>query len=311
MRKRGQWNLITSFSLIMCMALSLVMASPNVARAEDTAPTEQTEPTAVTLNLTTKDISPGEVFQLIPTLTPATATTTYTWNSSLPSNASVDSNGIVTGLAIGSTDITVTTANGKTASCHVNVRIRSYTQVIFEENEVKVQPGEVQKIEGEVYPTDAIYTELFWESTNTEIATVERDSSKHRKAYISGEKVGKCYIIVRNKDGQEIGSIRVRVGSPSGLEKMKSVKASKVTITELKRGKGTFKVKYKKVTDASGYQIKYKKSGKWIVIDTTKKSFTVNKLQKGTYKVKVRAYRKYEGKKYYGHYSKTQKIKVK
>ncbi len=336
MRKQNRRNMFTSLIMIICLSLTVFFNTAIATRAEgETTPGGQTEPGAgngsevvtvpdteavtvdanepqgVTLDITTRDISPGESFTLTPTLTPTTATTTYTWNSSQSSYATVDSNGLVKGVAIGSTDITVTTANGKTASCHVNVRQKNYTQLLFEDDEIKIKPDEIETITGEVYPTDAINTEIIWESTNTEIATVERDSKKYRKAYVHGLKVGKCRVIAKNKDGQEIGSIKVRVGSPTGLEKMKNVKASKVTISELKRGKGQFKVKYAKITDASGYQIKYRKSGKWIIVETTKRSFTAKKLPKGTYKVKVRAFRKYEGKKYYGHFSKSQKIKVK
>lgn len=270
--------------------------------------------TSISLNASSKTLAPGESFQLEWTVLPEDATNKQvTINSSNPGAATVSDSGLVQAVSIGTTNITVTAkdGSGKSATCEVIVKPKTYTQLLFEDNEIKLQPGEVQKIQGEVYPSDAINQEIFWESTNTEVATVERDDNKYRKAYIYGEKVGKCYIIARNKEGQEIGSIKVKVGNPSALEKMKNVKASKVVISELKRGKGTFKVKYKKVTDASGYQIKYKKSGKWLIIDTTKRSCTVKKLPKGTYKVKVRAYRIYNGKKYYGHFSKSQKIKVK
>ena len=305
MRRSGRLNQLTSFVLIMCLAFSVFILSPDIAKAEDV------EPTGVTLNVTTKDISPGETFQLQATVAPQGVSTTLTWTSSNTTNVTVDNNGVITGVNIGSADITVKTSNEKMASCHVNVRQKNYTQLIFEENEIKLQPGEVAKIEGEVYPADAINTEIYWESTNTEVATVEGDENKSRKAYVTGVKVGYCHVIAKNKAGEQIGLIKIKVGNPSGLEKAKIVKASKVIITELKRGKGTFKVKYKKIDEASGYQIKYKKSGQWKIIDTTKRSYTVKNLPKGKYKVKVRAYRKYNGKKYYGHYSKTQKIKVK
>ena len=50
------------------------------------------------------------------------ANTTITWSSSNSSIASVDSNGKVTAHSDGYVSITARTSNGKTASCHVNVK---------------------------------------------------------------------------------------------------------------------------------------------------------------------------------------------
>lgn len=76
-----------------------------------------------------------------------------------------------------------------------------------------------------------------------------------------------------------------------------------------------FKVKIKSVPNAIGYQISYSinknfKNAKKKLF--TKTTFQVDKLnRKKTYYVRVRAYVVYEGTKYYGKWSKTNKIKIK
>lgn len=91
---------------------------------------------------------------------------------------------------------------------------------------------------------------------------------------------------------------------------------AKASISKLKNGKKSFKVtiKSQKSAGVSGYQISYslKKNKKFKSTTTTKTSKTVKKLKsKKTYYVKVRAYKKIDGKKYYGAYSKIKKIKTK
>ena len=74
-----------------------------------------------------------------------------------------------------------------------------------------------------------------------------------------------------------------------------------------------FGIKSQKKAAVSGYQIAYKygKSGKYKKVTTTKLTKKIRKLKtKKYYYVKVRAYKKIDGKKYYGTYSKIKKIKV-
>lgn len=98
---------------------------------------------------------------------------------------------------------------------------------------------------------------------------------------------------------------------------VKVSKPGKVTKLKLKAKKKAIVVSYKKVSKASGYQIKYAKSKKFskakvktVSSKVTKKTLT--KLsKKKTYYVKVRAYKKVDGKKYYGSWSSVKKIKTK
>ena len=78
------------------------------------------KPTSVSLSFS-GTVAVGKTAQLSPTLTPATARTTYTWKSSKTSVATVSDSGLVTGVKAGTAKITVTTANGKKASISLKV----------------------------------------------------------------------------------------------------------------------------------------------------------------------------------------------
>lgn len=69
----------------------------------------------------TASVKAGETLKLNPVLSPANVETTFTWASATEAKATVSSAGVVTGVAAGSSVITVTTDNGLTAQCTVTV----------------------------------------------------------------------------------------------------------------------------------------------------------------------------------------------
>jgi len=78
--------------------------------------------TSVSLNKTSTTINVGSSENLKATVLPATATTkTVNWKSSNTAVAKVDTSGKVSGVSVGTATITVTTTNGKTATCVVTI----------------------------------------------------------------------------------------------------------------------------------------------------------------------------------------------
>ena len=78
---------------------------------------------SITLNKTTLSLVKGnsETLQATINLSDATDDKTLTWKSEDENIAKVDGNGKVTGVGTGTTNITVTTSNGKSATCKVTV----------------------------------------------------------------------------------------------------------------------------------------------------------------------------------------------
>ena len=79
--------------------------------------------TSVSLNSTKVSINRGDTFSLIATVNPSNATNqTVTFKSDNPSIATIDSNGIITGISSGTATITVTPNGGGTSStCLVTI----------------------------------------------------------------------------------------------------------------------------------------------------------------------------------------------
>lgn len=145
--------------------------------------------------------------------------------------------------------------------------------------------------------------------------TLKLDNKKLEKdtdyivSYVNNVKAGKATV--------KIEGINNYNGT---IEKTFIIVPQKVTVLKLKSPKtGTIRIIWKKNSQAGGYQIQYAKNSKFTVgkksVNVAKKS-TVSKailsLKKGTrYYVRIRAYKKIDGKKCYGSWSETWKVKSK
>ena len=133
--------------------------------------------TGVTLNKTTLDLEKDQTEKLVATVLPANADgdKTVTWNSDNNAVATVSQDGTVTAVGKGSCDITVTTQNGKTATCKVTVGV-PLKSISFKDDVTSktMNKGEEFTLEVVYNPadTDADKT-ITWSSTDTSVATVE------------------------------------------------------------------------------------------------------------------------------------------
>ena len=97
-----------------------------------------------------------------------------------------------------------------------------------------------------------------------------------------------------------------------------STKPAKVTIKSASKSKTAVRLNWKKVTGASGYKIQQYNAStkKWTTIKTIRSGSTltyrISGLKSGTvYKYRIRAYRKVNGKTFFGAYSATKKVTTK
>ena len=78
-------------------------------------------PTGISFDTTELSLNVDEEYTLVKTLSPANSATSYKWKSSNVKVATINSSGKIVAKGKGTAVITVTTYNGKTASCTVNV----------------------------------------------------------------------------------------------------------------------------------------------------------------------------------------------
>jgi hypothetical protein len=138
----------------------------------------------------------GESKKLTVTIAPDNATdTAVEWESSDTNIATVNPSGSVTGVAVGSATITVTTKDGgKTATCDVTVKIK-VTSVTLSENSITLAAEEYKTLTATVQPDDAEDKSVTWESSDTGVATVDQAGK------ITGVAGGIAVITVSSNDG--------------------------------------------------------------------------------------------------------------
>ena len=128
--------------------------------------------TGVTLNKTTTTLLVGATESLTATVAPEIATNkNVTWSSSNTAVATV-SNGVVTGVSVGTATITVTTEDGsKTAECTITVTYAPATSITISGNNSLVVGGATSQLTATVAPAGANQA-VTWSSGSTSVATV-------------------------------------------------------------------------------------------------------------------------------------------
>jgi uncharacterized repeat protein (TIGR02543 family) len=125
----------------------------------------------------TASVNVGESTTLTATVSPDNATNkNVTWASSDESIATVDKNGVVTGVAAGVATITVTSVadNTKTATCTVTVTTVAVTSVSVDAT-ASVNVGKTTTLTATVSPNNATNKNVTWESSDESIATVDEN----------------------------------------------------------------------------------------------------------------------------------------
>ena len=132
--------------------------------------------------------------------------------------------------------------------------------------------------------------------------------------YVENAKIGKTYKfeVTPNASYKSLAA----EGRTFKASVTPKVTLKKAKIKKVKPAKKALKVSWKKVANADGYRVYYKRAGKKAQYKTVKGLKTLKKtLKKLTsnkqYKVKVQAWKKVDGKKYFGKWSKAKKAKVK
>lgn len=130
--------------------------------------------TGVTLSATSLSVPIGQSRSLSWTPVPANARTSVTWASANEDVATVSSSGTVRGVSAGTTRITATTDNGKTATCTVTVPPDPVSASL--PNAISLYRGNSRQLVCTIEPVDA-YRTITWQSSDPAVATVTSDGS--------------------------------------------------------------------------------------------------------------------------------------
>lgn len=181
----------------------------------DTCTVTVTNPlTAFTLDKTSVTIERGGTAQLSIASTTPTNPDAYTpsWTSGNSSYATIDQNGKVTAVGIGTTTITVT-INGVSQTCTVSVVGKAVKGISLDKSTLSMKVKDVGVLVATVTPDDADDKTVNWSSSNAPVVTV--DQSGNITAVSAGTakitaKAGnfsaECTVTVEKKENETVGA---------------------------------------------------------------------------------------------------------
>lgn len=157
------------------------------------------EVASISLNKTTANMLTGEQMTLTATVLPTTALDRdVEWSSTNASVATVSDKGVVTAVGPGTATIIAKTVDGGlTATCKVSV-VTLAKEIRFDSSEVEIYTGESFTLQATVLPEDTSNKSLNWESSNTDVATVDENGT------ITPVKAGTATITATSMDGTGI-----------------------------------------------------------------------------------------------------------
>ena len=199
----------------------------------------------IRLNQKSLTIYPGDKYMLILTTVPSNIDTKVIWESNNESVVNVDQNGMITGIGEGETDIVVSTINGKKSdSCRVTVKVREIERIEVQSNTISLSKGQQQEINAVVYPYNATYSDLVYQSSNEGVVTVDNNGT----VYAVND--GEAEVIIKDSRGKIEVRIKTIVGIPlesislnkseislsiNGIEELKAIfKPENVTAKNVK-----------------------------------------------------------------------------
>ena len=130
-----------------------------------------------------------------------------TWKSSDSNIVSVDSNGKIKGINVGKATITVTSSNGKTATCNVEVTTDTIDveEIVLTPSEENIYVGSTAQVSVTIKPENATNHELVWTSSDESIAIVDKNGT------VKGLKSGTVTITAKTKDGKVVANTTITV----------------------------------------------------------------------------------------------------
>ncbi len=216
---------------------------------------------ATKISLSPKNIAlrTGDTATVKATLTPADTTDTIQWTTMDARVATVNENGVITGVKAGTTFIKAQTFNGTIAGPidMIQVTVQDGVKSVSLDSQVKtVEEGSSIIIKPTFNPTTAFDQSMTWTTSNAGIAKVENSGASNAK--VTGVKVGTVLITGKSTDGGFTVSCLVTV-TPKKVANDTKVKVKpKTKYLQLKK---TFYIKAT-VTGSSNKKVKWKSSKK-------------------------------------------------
>ncbi|MCQ2801980.1 MAG: Ig-like domain-containing protein [Bacilli bacterium] len=156
------------------------------------------EPTGVTLSDSQVNLVNGSSKQLVATVAPEDATDkSVIWSVTSGDAVTVDASGKVSAIKVGDAVVTVSTVNGKTASCNFSVVQQEVlpTGVTLNDHSLSITNGSSVTLNYTVAPDEATDKSVTWAVTSGDAVTVDASGK------VSAVKVGDAVVTVSTVNG--------------------------------------------------------------------------------------------------------------
>ena len=156
--------------------------------------------TRISVKASAKSVAVGEKISLTAEIMPENATMQQvTWSSADERIATVDGDGIVTGVKKGNARIVATAADGSKVRANINVNVtQNAAEIVLNQKDVSVAVGKSAVLKATVLPKDTNDKSVLWSSSDESIAKV------NQQGRITGAAVGDCEIICTSKSTGEV-----------------------------------------------------------------------------------------------------------
>ena len=166
-------------------------------------------PVPFNLSYTEREIFVADTFSIKPYL-PADVAQNIRWESSSPSIATVDVNGVVRGVSAGKCEISaIAYTNSDTVcsnKCNLIVRDVNMASLVLSDTVRQIIVEESFQLKASYAPANTTFTEVAWSSSDTCVAVVDLNGN------VTGTGLGSCVIFAMNKDRTQIAQCNVIVG---------------------------------------------------------------------------------------------------
>ncbi len=167
--------------------------------------------TRLDMDITESYLEVGKSLQLNPKPFPTDVITDITYSSSAESVATVDKNGLITGVKAGTAVITATAVNGDVkATCTVQVvdQYVSATSIAINKTSLNVNPGHMEKLAVTFDPENTTDKRFTWSTSDASVVSVDTEGNiiaqKKGSATITataGSKTATCAVTVADAAG--------------------------------------------------------------------------------------------------------------
>ncbi len=132
----------------------------------------------IALNYTSAELDIGFTLQLKAIITPETCTDRVYWSNN-NSNASVDSNGLVTAYSAGTVRVTARTDSGLEAHCIITVKspVIEPESIALNTESVRLAKGKKHQLTATVNPSNATDKTVIWKSSDENVVTVSESGT--------------------------------------------------------------------------------------------------------------------------------------